>query len=109
MSEITGKYSGEGENRTLELEIENDYLSLNRHGELSGMIREEIGNGVRNFSFNLRKLESINSSGLGILIACLKRIKDSGCSLKLTNVNEKVIGIFKLTRLNNVFEFEASN
>lgn len=108
MPEVIGKYSDDS-NKTFIVEVENDYISLNKHGELNRLVAEEIKKGIKNFSFDLKKLESINSSGLGILIACHKKIKDSGCSLKLSNVNDKVINILKLTKLNNVFEFEASN
>jgi len=105
MSDISKKYSGEGTDRVMTVEIQNEYLGLNRRDDLNRILQEEIENGTKNFSFDLSNLETINSSGLGILIASLKKIKDSGCSLKLINANDKVAGIFKLTRLNNVFEF----
>lgn len=108
MPDIKKKYSGEGAGKCASIEIDEDILGLNQFNILNDYIGKELEGGVKLFVFDFSSLNSINSSGLGILISCLKNIKNSGGSLKIINANEKILNIFKLTKLKNVFEFEIS-
>lgn len=108
MPDIKKKYSGEGADRTVIINIENDSVGLDQFNTLSELVTNEMKDGVRSFSFDLTDLTSINSSGLGILISCLKKIKESKGSLKIININEKILSIFKLTKLDNVFEIKTT-
>lgn len=107
MPDIIKKYSGEGDARSLTLEINNDSVGLDQFNKLSELVSNEMKEGIRTFVFDLSNLTSINSSGLGILISCLKRIKESKGTLEITNINEKILSIFKLTKLDNVFEIKT--
>ncbi len=104
MPEINKKYSGEGDDKTAVFEIDDDIVGLNQYNTLSELVTNEMKSGIKSFTFDLSKLNSINSSGLGILISCLKKVKDSNGSLEIINVNEKILNIFKLTKLDNVFK-----
>lgn len=104
MPEIVKKYSGEGDNKSVTIEVSEDAVGLNHFNALSNIITDEMKDGNKTFIFDFTGLNTINSSGLGILIGCLKKIKDSGGTLKVSNANEKILNIFKLTKLNNVFE-----
>lgn len=108
MPDIKKKYSGEGTGKCVSIEIDENILGLNQFNMLNDFVGKELENGVNFFNFDFSKLNSINSSGLGILISCLKNVKNAGGSLKIMNANEKIINIFKLTKLENVFEFEIS-
>lgn len=109
MPDIAKKYTGEGDTKCASIEIDENILGLNQFNTLNDLIEKEIESGIKNYIFDLSKLITINSSGLGILISSLKRVKASGGSLKIINANEKIISIFKLTKLNNVFEFDQSS
>lgn len=109
MPDITKKYTGEGETKCASIEIDENILGLNQFNTLNDFIDKETESGIKNYVFDLAKLNTINSSGLGILISSLKKIKTSGGSLKIINANEKIVSIFKLTKLNNVFEFDQSS
>jgi len=104
MPDIKKTYSGEEGNKTVILEIDENVVGLNNFNVLSETVTEEMVNGISSFKFDMKNLNSINSSGLGILIGCLKKIKESNGTLKVVNANEKITGIFKLTKLDNVFE-----
>ena len=108
MPDINKKYAGEGDDRSVLLEIDENSVGLNHFNALTNIIAEEMKEGVKSFKFDFSNLNSINSSGLGILIGCLKKIKDAGGTLKIINANEKIMNIFKLTKLNNVFEIQIS-
>ncbi len=109
MPDIKVKYSGDGENKTVVIDLDENVVGLNLFSTLNDFINTEMKNGIKMFTFDMTGLKSINSSGLGILISCLKKIKDSNGSLKIINANEKIVNIFKLTKLNNVFELESSS
>jgi anti-anti-sigma factor len=52
----------------------------------------------------MKNINVINSSGLGVLISCLSKIKSRDGLLKLLNLNAKIFNIFKITKLNLVFD-----
>ncbi len=108
MPEISKKYTGEGAGKCAVIDIDGDILGLNQFHTLNDFIDKEIKEGIKIFIFDLTNLKSINSSGLGILISSLKNVKKSGGSLKIINASEKILNIFKLTKLDNVFEFEST-
>ncbi len=105
MPEIKKKYVDDEEGKCASVEIDESILGLNQFHTLNDFVESEMTAGIKSFIFDLSGLNSINSSGLGILISCLKKIKSSNGSLRITNANEKIMNIFKLTKLNNVFEF----
>ncbi len=105
MPELNKTYSVYNGNKTAVIEISEDAVGLNNFNSLSESVLQEIDNGLKYFIFDMSKINSINSSGLGILIGCLKKIKEKNGYLKIINLNEKIISIFKLTKLDNVFEF----
>jgi len=51
-------------------------------------------------------LEYISSAGIGELLAVLKRLSDSGHSLKLVNLNKHIRDVFGYAGLDKVFVIE---
>lgn len=58
-----------------------------------------------NVIIDLGGLDYIDSSGIGVLILALSGLRKRGGSLKLVNVGNPVLTVFKLTRLTSFFEF----
>ena len=88
------------------IEISEDELGLTSMNALKEFINKEIEGNNKYIGIDLKNVNIINSSGLGILISLLKKIKAAGGNLKLLNANEKLLNIFKITKLNLVFEIE---
>jgi len=103
MADIVKKYFGEGENKSVQILIGNELLGLTKYKSLNDAVTDEITNGVKNFSFDLSELTGISSSGIGILISNLKIINNSGGNLKIENANEKILNIFKISKLEKIF------
>ena len=82
---------------------END-LHFSDAGDLKKAINYEITKGNINLAIDLNSFNTISSSGLGILIGCLKIVNSANGKLKLLNVNEKIFNIFKITKLHQIFE-----
>jgi anti-anti-sigma regulatory factor len=58
------------------------------HGiyELIELVETKLSEGFRLFLFNCAALRGVNSTCIGVLIACLKRVKDKGGRLLLCEV-----------------------
>ena len=55
-------------------------------------------------TLDFQELEYVSSAGLGILIACQKRLKTTGNGLILKNLNNHIKDIFKFTGFDKFFE-----
>ncbi|MCX5666960.1 MAG: STAS domain-containing protein [Candidatus Omnitrophica bacterium] len=53
---------------------------------------------------NFSKVNYIDSSGLGILVELLKRVKVYGGSLKLTNLSPMIKSMFEIMKLDKIFD-----
>jgi anti-sigma B factor antagonist len=60
--------------------------------------------GCRHVVADLSELEVLDSTGLGHLIASLKRVSEKGGDLKLAGLQKRVRLVFEITRTYRVFE-----
>ena len=70
-------------------------------------LSEWIGSGSRRIVLNLCEVDFIDSSGLGAIVSGLKKIGNDG-NLVICTVRESVMSLFRLTRMNRVFDIFAS-
>jgi anti-sigma B factor antagonist len=63
-----------------------------------------INKGEKNFSLNFSKCTFIDSTGLGVLVSTYKKCEQLNGNFKLHSINEQVMKIFNLTRLDKVFD-----
>ncbi len=57
---------------------------------------------------NLESVEFIDSTGLGALLSLLRNLKSHEGELRLTGVGAQVLSIFRLVRMNKVFEIYST-
>jgi anti-sigma B factor antagonist len=86
--------------------IKEDDLGLAKSNDIKKIIETELTNGIKFIALDLIGLNSINSAGLGILIGILNKVKVQHGTLKMLNINERIINIFKITKLDLVFEIK---
>ena len=69
-----------------------------------------IENGRRNLVVDLQGVSFIDSSGLGALVSALKTLKANGGNgdVRLAQVQEPVVALLEIIRLNRVFSTYAS-
>lgn len=79
-------------------------LAVEESGELRDKMLMLIKDGKKDFVLDFSKCEFIDSTGLGVLVAIYKRCSENGGSLKIKSLNNQVLKLFKLTRLDRVFE-----
>ncbi len=86
------------------IEILDNEIGLANMSELKSIIEKELEEGNVFICLDMKNINVINSSGLGVLISCLSKIKSRDGLLKLLNLNAKIFNIFKITKLNLVFD-----
>jgi anti-sigma B factor antagonist len=74
------------------------------HDKFKSAIAEMLENDSKNFILDLSGVPWINSTGLGILISGFTSIKNAGGVMKVCSVKERVLSIFYISQLENVFE-----
>ncbi|MBX7042232.1 MAG: STAS domain-containing protein [Ignavibacteria bacterium] len=89
--------------RTARYALEPGHLGLGDSMSLSELVKRDIEDGVNEFEFDFSGLSSLNSAGIGILIGCRKAILANEGVLRLSNVNDKIKEIFRLTKIDGLF------
>lgn len=84
--------------------LKEETVGLTNLNEVKAQIQNFLSEGHLFYAIDLNEVNSINSSGLGILISCYKSVKDADGDLKLINANDKLLNIFKITKLDKVFD-----
>src|SRR5262249_15617385 len=54
--------------------------------------------------FDLGKLRCVDSSGLGAILSCLRRLNGAGGELKLCGLAKPVRALFELVRMHKIFD-----
>jgi anti-sigma B factor antagonist len=80
-----------------------DAVALNEH------IHKLVEQGVRRAVVDLRGVEAMNSSGLGMLIGGLTTMRNVGGDLKLANASPKIRELLNVTKLLTIFEHYESS
>ena len=57
---------------------------------LKDKVSELVQNGERNFLFDLGEAHFVNSTGIGVLVACLATVRGAGGRLKFCRVGHRV-------------------
>jgi anti-sigma B factor antagonist len=69
---------------------------------------ELVSEGSYDVVVNLEGVDFLDSTGLGVLVGALKRVKAHDGSLSLVCTQDKILKIFKITGLTKVFPIHAS-
>ncbi len=57
---------------------------------------------------SFKNVEHLSSAALGMLITLKKKVEGSKGKLKLSDINPQIYEVFKITRLNKVFDIHPS-
>ena len=77
-------------------------LSIQEIGEeLNHLVETEPG--VR-LLLNFRNVDHLSSAALGMLITLNRKVQEQNGALKLSDINRQIFEVFKITKLNRVFE-----
>jgi len=69
---------------------------------------ELVSDGEYHLVVDLEKVDFLDSTGLGVLVGGLKRVRNHDGSLRLVCTQEKILKIFRITGLTKVFPIHSS-
>ena len=98
-------YSKTTEGDTIRLQIDAQLDSMNAP-ELRSVFDEIIEAHPRVVIVDLSGLRLIDSSGVGAIVSLFKRVKGYGGSFKVEGINGQPRSIFKVLRLDRVFDIQ---
>jgi anti-sigma B factor antagonist len=82
-------------------------LSIQEIGEeLSHLVESEAG---IKLLLNFKNVDHLSSAALGMLITLNKKVKEHNGEMKLSDINRQIFEVFKITRLNRVFDIHESS
>jgi len=81
-------------------------LSIQEIGEeLAQLVDAEPG--IR-LLLNFRNVDHLSSAALGMLITLNRKVQEKKGALKLSDINRQIFEVFKITKLNRVFDIHDS-
>jgi anti-sigma B factor antagonist len=84
--------------------IQEERIDAHNSGELKEAILHLIERGEVNLIVQLEQVRFIDSSGLGALLAGHKNAAAKSGKMAIVNMQQQVLSMFELTRLDRVFE-----
>ena len=76
--------------------------------KLRDTITELVGAGVYDILIDMEQVEFLDSTGLGVLVGGLKKVRAHGGSLELVCNQDRLLKIFRITGLAKVFVIHES-
>jgi anti-sigma B factor antagonist len=90
------------------LNIAGKLMGSENYNALSKKVTELIEQGRVLFVLNLNEVANADSTGIGELIVCLKRVKEKGGELKLASPSQKLESLLRITNLERIFDIHPS-
>lgn len=93
--------------------IEGDVAVLSVSGNMMGgpetmalheKVKSLVADGIKKVVIDLKDVKWMNSSGLGVLMACMTTMNNNAGKLKLSSVTEKVKSLLVITQLMRIFD-----
>lgn len=88
--------------------LSGNLLGENANGPVLDYVKQQLDSGVKKVLFNLTDLKYINSTGLGMLMTALAKVKNAGGDMYLCNVPDLMTKILKMMKLDSAFSISAS-
>ncbi|MEM1238252.1 MAG: STAS domain-containing protein [Cyanobacteria bacterium P01_H01_bin.26] len=70
-------------------------------------VDEALEKGAKVLLIDLKDITFVDSSGLGVLVACLKKVRTASSKMYVCSINDQVRMLFELTSMDRVFEVFA--
>jgi anti-sigma B factor antagonist len=75
---------------------------------LREQLADLIADGHHHLVVDLQGVDFLDSTGLGVLVGCVRRVAPHDGSLQLVCTQERILKIFRITGLINVFSIHSS-
>ncbi|WP_375581026.1 STAS domain-containing protein [Marivirga tractuosa] len=96
-------YKKEVVDNILNLEISGDLIGENNEPGLVELLNDHINKGITKCIIDISGVRYMNSSGIGVLITILTKLRNKDGEVVLINPSEQVKKLLVITKLNNIF------
>jgi anti-sigma B factor antagonist len=103
--ELTVSSRQEGEHTVISVSGEIDVYTA---PSLRERLNELVAAGCYDLIVDLAGVEFLDSTGLGVLVGGLKRVRSNDGTLRLVCAQEKILKVFRITGLTKVFLIHAT-
>lgn len=86
------------------LDVAGRFTGGENYNALSNKIIGLLQEGHILFVLNLGEIINADSTGIGELIMCIRRVKEKGGDIKIANPSAKIESLLHITNLENIFE-----
>jgi len=100
---MTFSIAKQGDTVTIGIE---GHLVVGNRLALRQLVEDELARGERRFRVDFRRTRYVDSSGLGVLVAMSKKVRQERGALILTNLDADLRTLFELTKLDTLFQFD---
>jgi anti-sigma B factor antagonist len=104
IKESSMKYTIKEEKGLVILALTGNIMGGPEATEINDLINRFIDEKKIKIVIDLKNVQLMNSSGLGILIGAVTLLKNNKGGLRLVQVPDKVLALLKTTKLNSVFQ-----
>ena len=102
------KYVQEIVDGVLKLHFTGDLIGENNGPEIVDLTNNAINDGVRTCLLDISEVRYINSSGIGVLITLLTKLRNKGGEMYLINPSDHVNKLLVMTKLKAIFNIADS-
>ncbi|MBK6265425.1 STAS domain-containing protein [Marivirga sp. S37H4] len=102
------KYEKEIIDNILLLKLSGDLIGENNGPGLVEVLNEHINKGVYKCIIDMSEVRYMNSSGIGVLITILTKLRNKNGEVVLLQPSDQVKKLLIITKLNNIFSFFES-
>lgn len=90
------------------IELQGNLMGGPDAGSLNNKLHELVDAGKTKVVVDMRGVQFINSTGLGLLIGGVTTMRNAGGGLKLARASGKIAGLIKIAKLQPVFEIHTT-
>ena len=87
----------------LVISLEGNLLGEHTNAPVMELIKQSIDAGNKKVLFNLSEMKFINSTGLGMLLTAVSKVRNAGGELALCNLPEQMKKLLQMTKLESIF------
>lgn|SRR5690606_3100257 len=96
-------YEYRRENNAIILQLKGDLIGDEAGPQLVEVVSDAINDQIKNCLVDLKHVRYISSSGIGVLITMLTKMRNVGGEVYLASPSEHVKKLLIITKLNNIF------
>lgn len=96
-------YEKELIDNTLILKLSGDLIGENNGPGLVEVLNQHISKGINKCIIDISEVRYMNSSGIGVLITILTKLRNKDGEVVLLNPSDQVKKLLVITKLNNIF------